>query len=401
MERDPHDDAGWRAGVQEAPRPSPRPLADVSWREPEGELDVRERDAPRIETETGPRVSSEKPRARFRRAGLIATGVVLAALLIAGGITWWLNVRNYASTTDAEIDGNVTQMASQVAGRVIAIRFADNQHVNAGQVLIEIDPRDYQVRLDDALAQQQSANAQVQQARAQVDVQQANLDQAQANVLVVQADLTQAQQDYNRYHRINPAAITKQQLDQADATFHAQTAKLAAAKQAVEGARAQIAAAKGQLAAAEASLHQAQANVETARLQLSYTTIAAPVAGRVTHRTVNVGDYVQPGQPLFALVQDDLWVTANFKETELADMKPGDPVTITVDAVPGVTLHGRVDSFMSGTGSVFSALPAENATGNWVKVVQRLPVKITFDGDTYKKYFLAPGMSVEPSVKVR
>ena len=323
------------------------------------------------------------------------------ALLIAGGVIYWNNARHYASTSDAEIDGDVTQMASQVAGRVTAIGFADNQHVNAGQTLIEIDPRDYQAKLDNALAQQQSANAQVQQAKAQLGVQQANLDQAQANVAMAQADLTQAQQDYNRFHRINPEAITRQQIDQADAAFHSQTAKLAAAKQAVEGARAQIQSAKGQVAAAEASLSQAEANIETARLQLSYTTIVAPVAGRVTHRTVNLGDYVQPGQALFALVHDDLWVTANFKETELADMKPGQPVTITVDSVPGVTFHGEVNSFESGTGSVFSALPAENATGNWVKIVQRLPVKITFDGDAYKNYFLAPGMSVEPSVKVR
>ncbi|HSU06146.1 MAG TPA: HlyD family secretion protein [Acetobacteraceae bacterium] len=188
---------------------------------------------------------------------------------------------------------------------------------------------------------------------------------------------------------------------QADAAFRSQTAKLAAAQQAVEGARAQIKATQGQLAAAQASLRQAAAGVESARLQLSYTTIVAPVAGRVTHRTVNVGDYVQPSQALFALVQDNLWVAANFKETELARMKPGQPVTIQVDAVPGVTFHGKVDSFEAGTGSVFSALPAENATGNWVKVVQRLPVKITFDGDGYHGYMLAPGMSAEPSVKVR
>jgi len=398
MDHDPQRRGPEEGDVMEARRPR----ADAKWQEPTGDLDVRQRDTDRPDTPVGPRPPSERPRGgRLRRVGLIATGVVFVALLVCGGTLYWLHARHYASTTDAEIDGNVTQMASQVAGRVIAIKFADNQHVNAGQTLIEIDPRDYQAKLDDVLAQQQSASAQVQQAKAQLGVQQANLDQAQANVAVAQADLTQAQQDYNRFHRINPEAVTRQQIDQADAAFHSQTAKLAAAKQAVEGARAQIESAKGQVAAAEASLRQAAANVETARLQLSYTTIVAPVAGRVTHRTVNVGDYVQPGQALFALVQDDLWVTANFKETELADMKPGQPVTIEVDALPGVNFHGRVDSFESGTGSVFSALPAENATGNWVKVVQRLPVKITFDGDGYQKYFLAPGMSVEPSVKVR
>ncbi len=220
-------------------------------------------------------------------------------------------------------------------------------------------------------------------------------------MVVAQADLTQARQDYERFHRINPHAVTQQQIDQADAAFRSQTAKVAAAKQAVEGAKAQVAAAQAQVTAAKAVEQQALAGVSTAKLQLSYTTIVAPRAGRVTYRTVNVGDYIQPGQALFALVQDGPWVQAAFKETELAHMRPGQPVTISVDGVPGVTFHGRVDSFQSGTGSQFSALPAENATGNWVKVVQRVPVKIVFDDDSYQKYFLAPGMSVEASVKVR
>ncbi len=268
-------------------------------------------------------------------------------------------------------------------------------------MLLTIDPRDYQAKLDQARAQQASAAAQLQQMQAQLAVQQANVDQAKANVSVAEADLTQARQDYERYHRVNPQAVTRQQIDQANAAFQSQTAKLAAAKQAVTGAEAQIDATKAQVAGAQAALQQAQAGVETARLQLSYTTIKAPTAGRVTHRTMNVGDYIQPGQALFALVQDDLWVDADFKETELAHMRPDQPATISVDGVPGVTFHGRVNSFQEGTGSQFSALPAENATGNWVKVVQRLPVKITFDGDDYTKYFLAPGMSVEASVKVR
>jgi membrane fusion protein, multidrug efflux system len=340
-------------------------------------------------------------RRRRPRLALIGVAVLAALLAIGAGAAYWLATHDYQTTTDAEIAGNVTQMASQVAGRVRAIQFGDNQHVVAGQVLLKIDPRDYQARLDQALAEEASAMAQVQQAAAQLKVQQANLDQAQANVKVVQADLTQARLDYQRFHRINPRAVTQQQIDQADAAFDSQTARHLAAGQAVEGAEAQIAATKAQAAAAQASLQQAQAVVETDRLQLSYTTIVAPTSGRVTYRRVNVGDYIEPGQALFALVQDDLWVEANFKETELAHMEPGQPVSISVDAVPGVTFRGRVNSFQAGTGSQFSALPAENATGNWVKVVQRLPVKITFDDDNYTKYVLAPGMSVVASVKVR
>jgi membrane fusion protein, multidrug efflux system len=331
-------------------------------------------------------------------AGLAA---VAALVVVAGGVLWWLNASKYASTSDARIAGYVTQMAPQISGRVTRLLFTDNQHVNAGQILVEIDPRDYQAKLDQALAQRTSAESQVTQARAQLLVRQADQDQARANVSVAEADLTQARQNYDRFHHINPAAVTQQQRDQADAAFRSGTARLASAKQAVEGATARIEAAKAQVTSAQAGLKQAEAAAEAARIQLSYTTIAAPVTGRIAHRTVNAGDVVQPGQALFALVRDELWVEADFKETELAGLHPGQPATITVDAVPGTTFHGKVDSLQPGTGSEFSVLPAENATGNWVKVVQRLPVKIVFDGTEYQKHFLAPGMSAEPSVRLR
>src|SRR5579883_1464640 len=304
---------------------------------------------------------------------LIPLAVLAALVVIGGGIWYWFSTRGIVSTDDARIAGNATQVAPQVTGRVVAILFADNQHVTEGQKLVELDPRDLEARLDQALAQQASA----------------------------QSQLTQARKDYERFQHLNPAAVTQQQRDQVDAAYRADTAKLAAANQAVEGARAQIGVAKAAVAAAQAGVKQAEATVEQARLQLSYATITAPVTGRVTHRTVNVGDVVQAGQPLFALVQDKLWVQADFKETALAGMKPGQKVAISVDAVPGVTFRGRVDSFQDGTGAQFSALPAENATGNWVKIVQRVPVKIVFEGDDYRKYFLAPGMSAEPTVTLR
>jgi membrane fusion protein (multidrug efflux system) len=335
------------------------------------------------------------------RPWLIGAGILVALVVVAGGVVWWLNARNYATTSDARVAGYVTQVAPQVSGRVTRLLFTDNEHVVAGQKLLEIDPRDFQARLDQSQAQQASAQAQLRQAQAQLSVRQADLDQAKANVTVAQADLLQARQNYERYHHIAPGAITQQQRDEADAAFHSGEARLAAARQAVEGAAAQIDVAKAQLASAEAGVKQADATAEAARLQLSYATIVAPVTGRIAHRTVNVGDVVQPGQPLFALVQDELWVEADFKETELAGMRPGQPATIDVDAVPGTTFHGKVNSFQTGTGAAFSALPAENATGNWVKVVQRVPVKITFDGDAYQSHFLAPGMSVEASVKLR
>jgi membrane fusion protein (multidrug efflux system) len=167
----------------------------------------------------------------------------------------------------------------------------------------------------------------------------------------------------------------------------------------VGGAQAQVRAAQAQVLAAQASLQQAAANTQTAELQLSYCTIVAPVAGIVTHRTVSAGNYVNAGQALFALVQDDRWVTANFKETQLTDVRPGQDVDLVIDAVPSIKFHGKVDSFQAGTGTAFSVLPAENATGNYVKIVQRVPVKIIVD-DAPKDVALGPGMSVVPTVRI-
>jgi membrane fusion protein (multidrug efflux system) len=347
-----------------------------------------------------PGASRRTERPIKRLLGLVFGALVLAGLVV-GGTLYWLNTRDFETTDDAAVDAYTTQMASRVAGQVTKLLFADNEHVKAGQVLLLIDPRDNQAKVDQARAQQASAEAMLQQAQAQVAVQQAAVDQASANVHVAEADLVQARQDYERYRKINPSAVTRQQVDAATATYHADEAKLDASRQTVGGAQAQLRAAQAQVAAAQASLQQARANTQAADLQLSYCTIIAPVAGMVTHRTVSAGNYVNPGQALFALVQDDRWVTANFKETQLARIRPGQAVDLAVDAVPGVTFRGKVDSFQGGTGSVFSVLPSENATGNYVKIVQRVPVKIVFDDPRTKDYTLAPGMSAVPSVRVR
>jgi len=318
------------------------------------------------------RQSGDGPPHWRKPLGIAAAALVVLAI-IAGGVAWWLNGQQYASTDDAFVDGYVTQVAPQVAGRVTALTFADNQHVEAGQPLVQIDPRDFQVKLD--------------QAKAQLAIQRAALDQARANVRVAEADLAQAQKDYERFTAIDPHAVSRQQVDNAEATYRAAQAKLDATRQAVDGAQAQVRA--------------SEANVGAAELQVSYCTIVAPVAGRVGHRTVSVGNYVNPGQALFAIVQDRVWVTANFKETQLAAMHPGQSVDIAVDAIPSVTFHGHIDSLQPGTGSQFSVLPAENATGNYVKIVQRLPVKIAFDDDQARDGRLSPGMSVVPYVHVR
>jgi len=342
------------------------------------------------------------PRKSFFRRMLpfVAVGLVFAALAI-GGVVYWLNTRDYENTDDAFIDAHVANVSSQISGRVIKVLFDDNEKVAAGQTLIEIDPRDYQVRLDQAQASLGTSQAQVAQAQAQLALQKANLEQAVAQVTVAQADAQQANQDLARYRGVDPRAVTRQDIDKTTATARGDQARLDAAKSAVDGAHAQIAASEAQVHASEASAREAQVNVENAELQLSYTRIVAPVAGRIAKRNVELGTYVSPGQALVAVVPLDMFVTANFKETQLTDMKPGDLVDIHLDAYPSITLHGRVDSFQTGSGSAFSTLPAENATGNYVKVVQRLPVKIVFDDNRVENIRLAPGLSVEPRVKVR
>jgi membrane fusion protein (multidrug efflux system) len=348
--------------------------------------------------DTGASRPAPRPPRRWLRFVIAGAALIAAG---AGGARYWLNARNFETTDDASIDAYTTQMASRVAGQVIQLLFADNQHVEAGQTLLLIDPRDIQAKLDQVRAQQISAEATLEQARAQVSVQQAGVDQAAANVRVAEADLLHARQDYERFQKINPNAVSRQQVEGATATFHSDEARLEAARQTVGGAQAQVRAAQAQVLAAQAALKQAEANTRAQELQLSYCTITAPVSGMVTHRTVSAGNYVNPGQALFALVQDDRWITANFKETQLARMRPGQDVDVSIDAVPSVTFHAKVDSFQGGTGTAFSMLPSENATGNYVKIVQRLPVKIVFDDPRVKDYPLAPGMSVMPSVRVR
>jgi len=338
------------------------------------------------------------------RAGRLLRGLLLIVVLgvvVTAGTLYWLHERHFESTDDAFIDGNQSQIASQVSGKVVELLVDDNQHVDAGQVLLTIDPRDYQVKLEQSRAQQANAAAQAGQARAELVLQQAQLAQNEAQVRVAEADQEQASRDLARYRTIDPAAITRQQLDQSTATAKSTAAKLDSARQAVLGGKAQLDAQQAKIAAADAGVRQADADVHNAELQLSYTRIEAPQAGRVTRRTVNLGNYATPGQALLAIVPDEMWVTANFKETQLTHMRPGQPVEITVDAYPDDVLHGRIESLQRGTGAVFSALPAENATGNYVKVVQRVPVKILFDGDAWRKLPLAPGLSVHPVVTVR
>jgi membrane fusion protein, multidrug efflux system len=299
---------------------------------------------------------------------------------------------------------HVVQISPQVAGRVKAVLVGDNQEVLPGQKLVESDPADFRARLDQALANEQSAQGQLAQAKAQLPVAAANLDEAKAQVAVAQAAATNAEINLNRdetLSRMGSLAISRQTLDNDTATARSTAASLAAAKQRAAAAEAQLGLNQTQIATAEAGVRAAAAATEMARLNLGYTAIRAAEAGRIANKSVAPGDYVQTGQALMALVPDRVWVTANYKETEIGGMRVGDPVDIYVDAYPDRLFHGHVDSFQAGSGTAFSLLPPENATGNYVKVVQRVPVKIVFDGAPGAQRLLGPGMSVVPYVKIR
>jgi membrane fusion protein (multidrug efflux system) len=329
---------------------------------------------------------------------------VLVMLLIGGaiaGVRYWQYARQYESTDDAFIQGHIIQISPKVSAQVMRVLIDDNMEVKKGDLLIELDSHDFEVALEQAQTNEAAARGRLQQAQAQLAVSKANVAQAQAQVVVAQANAVNAQADLQRYQNVTANAVSRQQVDSAIATARTAKANVDAAREQVSANQAQVAVATSQVTTDAAEVQQAQAQVRQAQLNLSYTKIYAPEDGRVTQKNVEPGNYVQTGQALFAIVQHDVWVVANFKETQLTDMRPGQPAEIEVDTYPHHPFKARVESLQMGTGAAFSLLPPENATGNYVKVVQRVPVKIVFDEPPESVHLLAPGMSVVPEVKVR
>ena len=291
-------------------------------------------------------------------------------------------------------------------GYIKTLNIHDNQLVKAGDVLLEIDPTDYIIRRDRAKAALASAKAAANASRNNLEIAAvsapSNLDAAAAQVVSAQATWEKSLADRQRMESLYDAgACSRQQLDQAVATEKSDRSaleKLRAELRSANTAPNVVAAAKDTSDQLQAQVSQAQADLAQAETDLANTKIIAPMDGRITKRSVDTGDYVQAGQQLCTLVNPELWVIANFKETQLTHMRPGQPVDIRIDAFPGVRLHGTVDSLQAGTGSYFSLFPAENATGNFVKVVQRVPVKIVFDSPPDASLPLGPGMSVVPTV---
>src|ERR1700722_1466287 len=326
------------------------------------------------------------------------SAVLLVAILIAG-LVWWLNARHYESTDDAFVDGRPVAISALVAGSIVDVPVTDNQVVPSGTVLARIDERDYLASQAQAKAQIDQAQAGIANTAAQVETQQSQIDQTVKQVTQQQSALSFSKDQNARAQKlVEQGAGTVQNAQQTASDLQGKQAALDAAVAAQSQAEKQLGVLKAQKESGKAQLRQAQAQSDQAAANLSRVVLQAPVEGRVTKLTGAVGAYAAVGQTLMMLVPTDLWVTANYKETQLADMRPGQPVTIEIDAY-GRDFAGHVDSIQRGSGDAFSLLPAENATGNYVKVVQRVPVKIVFDKPP--DVAIGPGMSVLPSVKVR
>ncbi|EKY2078387.1 HlyD family secretion protein [Cronobacter sakazakii] len=346
-------------------------------------------------------------RKRPGKKPLIILGIVVVIMVI-GAIIWWFMTRNLETTDDAFIEGDAVTVAPKVAGYVTELRVKDNQRVKKGDLLVVIDPRDATAQRDQAQAQLSLAESQLHQAQAQLALAKvqypAQRDQAKAQVLRALAELANARAEYQRQRGVDPRATSKQNIDAANAQLRSAEAGLANAQAQLEVAeqvQLQIRQQETNVEARQSQVEQARAQLKTAELNLSYTEVRAPFDGYVTKRNVQNGTLVQAGSALFSIVSPDIWVVANFKESQLERMRPGNKVEISVDAFPDLELEGHVESIQQGSGSRFSAFPAENATGNFVKIVQRVPVKIVIDkGLENWNQPLPLGLSVEPEVTV-
>lgn len=350
--------------------------------------------------------NNEPERKRPGKKPLIFLAIVVVIMIVVG-LWFWLTTRNIESTDDAFTEGNAVTIAPKAAGYVVKLLVRDNQRVKQGDLLVEIDARDSEAQRDQAKAQLGLAQAQLHQAQAQLALSRvqypAQRDQALADQAKAQANLLNAQADYRRQRGVDPRATSQRNIDTAAAQLRSAEAQLQSAKAQVEVAsqvKLQIRQQETNVEAREQQVEQAQAQLNTAELNLSYTQVRAPYDGFVTKRNVQLGTLVQAGSALFSLVSPEIWINANFKESQLARMKPGNKVEISVDAWPDMKLEGHVDSVQMGSGSRFSTFPAENATGNYVKIVQRVPVKIVIDKGLEPNHPLPLGLSVEPKVTV-
>jgi len=389
--------------LRRGPNAQPR-KPEVTARAPlRRESPVAERPVSRAQTEE----ESARPTAKERRKGLLhrrpvlyAVGALLLASALSGGYLYLDYAEHFQSTDDAFIAARQFAISPKVSGNITAVPVTDNQHVVAGDVIARIDDRDYRVAVEQAEAQVAAAQANIENIDAQLTVQQAQISANQAQVDQAQAALVFAQQQSARYQELaRRQAGTVENAQQWASQLRQQEAAVASAQANLKLAQQQVEALKAQRNSAVASLAQATAQRDQAQLNLSYTVVTAAQAGRVVQLGAGVGQFAQQGTALTMFVPDEIWVTANFKEIQLDHMRPGEPVTLEIDAYPERAMRGHVASVQPGSGTAFSLLPAQNATGNYVKIVQRVPVKLVMDNPP-TDVALGPGMSVVPTVRI-
>lgn len=331
--------------------------------------------------------------------------IILSLILVSGigiGIREYIYYSHVETTDDAQVTSNIDPVITRISDYVTKINFSDNQHVTKGQVLVLLDDKDLTLKEQQAEADLANAQANVEVAKANSESAQSMLATAKGEIDAANILLWKATQDFERYQNLlKDGSITQEQFDNAKAAKESASAQVDIAQKRYESAQKQYQVTVANLASAQSNIAIKQNAVDYAKLQLSYATITSPVSGVASKRSIQLGQMVQAGSPLLAIVEDSVWIEANFKETQLNDMKVGQPVTIQVDALDGRDLNGTISSFSGATGAVFSLLPPDNAAGNFVKVVQRMPVKIVLDSKNELYKDLRPGLSVEVTVKVK
>jgi membrane fusion protein, multidrug efflux system len=396
LDERPSADAGKESVHARAPAPSPPPAGERRI----AEFPPRE-DRARDDRHREQRVDDVEPRKGLWRRHPFVAVVALLLLIVAAPATYlyWDYARHFETTDDAFIAARQFAIAPKVSGYITSVPVTDNQHVNAGDVIAHIDDRDYRIALEQAQARVASAQAGIENIDAQMNMQQAQISASEAQVDQAQASLVFAQQQDARYQHLAQTGYgSVQNAQQYSSQLRQQQAALASAQASLNVAQRQLETLKAQRENAVANLAQAKAQRDQAQLNLSYTTVTANQRGRVVQLSAAIGQFAQPGTNLTMFVPDEIWVTANFKETQLDAMRPGQHARLAIDAYPERAIDGHVASVQPGSGTAFSLLPAQNATGNYVKIVQRVPVKILIDNPP-SDVALGPGMSVVPTVR--
>ena len=365
---------------------------------PNNDIEIKHINKKEIEKKAKAKLKKKRPEYKKKR---VIVPIISAVVLILIGIYLAVHATFFQSTDDAFVEGHIIQVAPKVAGQIINLYVDDNQEVKENQIIAEIDPKDYQVKLDQAEAKLAEAKAKLGVTEKQVDENSSNVNQTQEELNSAKSKLDFAEKDYQRYAAMyKEGIVSKQEYDNSLNQLTVAQANNKAADEKSKAMKAALESSKARIKSVEAEIQRLEAEVEEASTNLSYTKIYAPEDGTVSSRSVEKGNYVQIGQPLLSIVPKRVWVVANFKEIQLTNMKPGQRVWIKVDTYPHKRFKGSVQSIQRATGAKASLFPPENAVGSYVKIVQRVPVKIIFEEDL-SEYNIVPGMSVVPKVQIK